>query len=328
MVKARLVATVVIGAAIVIGGVAGARRLHKLSPKDPIGRGAFRAEPSSPPCTADDESLCFIALGDTGKDTTQRTLVVEAMATSARIDAVSFFVLLGDNFYPTGVDAVDSPRFQEDFEDAFAASDFPVPFYVALGNHDHLGSAEAQVAYTAGSDRWSMPNRYYRVSKEAPDGSTVDIIVLDTVPIVKGDATSQIQLRWLGRILVESTADWRILIGHHPVESGGVHGGSAPLKRRLASLLREGEVDLYLSGHDHDLQVLRLPGHGLAVVSGSSTLARAAGKIESTLYSESAPGFTRVRVNRDHLCVSMITLEGLRYERHIHHREKTLGDIR
>jgi hypothetical protein len=47
-------------------------------------------------------------------------------------------LLMGDNFYTTGVESVSSPRFKHTFEDVFSQPIFrALPFYTILGNHDH-----------------------------------------------------------------------------------------------------------------------------------------------------------------------------------------------
>ena len=46
-------------------------------------------------------------------------------------------------------------------QDVFTADSLQTPWYVVCGNHDHYGNASAQVAYTALSKRWYMPDLYY-----------------------------------------------------------------------------------------------------------------------------------------------------------------------
>lgn len=46
-----------------------------------------------------------------------------------------------------------------------------------------------------------------------------------------------------------------IVAGHHPVFSAGVHGNTEYLESNLKPLLEENNVTVYLSGHDHNLQV-------------------------------------------------------------------------
>lgn len=50
-------------------------------------------------------------------------------------------------------------------------------------------------------------------------------------------------------------ADYLIVAGHHPVLSAGIHGSTLYLVSKLKPLLEENDVTVYLSGHDHNLQV-------------------------------------------------------------------------
>jgi tartrate-resistant acid phosphatase type 5 len=64
------------------------------------------------------------------------------------------------------------------------------------------------------------------------------------------------QLAELQRSLAISHADWKIVVGHHPPRSSGHHGDTVELIERLEPVLAAAGVQLYLSGHDHDLEHL------------------------------------------------------------------------
>jgi tartrate-resistant acid phosphatase type 5 len=56
---------------------------------------------------------------------------------------------------------------------------------------------------------------------------------------------------------------------HHPLFSNGKHRDNPKLIAQWDSLLRRYNVDLYISGHDHDLQHLEFKGHPTSfVISG------------------------------------------------------------
>ncbi len=70
------------------------------------------------------------------------------------------------------------------------------------------------------------------------------------------------------RALERSHATWKIVYGHHPIRSHGRYGDSEELALKLLPILR-GRADLYLAGHEHDLQILE-PEDGLHfVISGA-----------------------------------------------------------
>ena len=57
------------------------------------------------------------------------------------------------------------------------------------------------------------------------------------------------------------TTPFLIVMGHHLVYSDGPHGDHPILVRDRDPLFRKCKVDVYLAGHDHDLQHLEFEGH-------------------------------------------------------------------
>ncbi len=261
-----------------------------------------------PTVSKSEPQLSFFVVGDTGKDTTERAEVIEAMKRHAAWSNPDAGMLLGDNFYEHGVESVDDPRFDSDFELLLDAKSFDMPFYACLGNHDIRGDAEAQVQYTQRSRRWRMPGRYYKTTECAGE-STVDILVLDTNVLHEGSPVAQEQLDWIREELSASKADWKVVIGHHPAISGGQHEVSDRIKQTLSGLFAKFGVDLYLSGHDHDLQLLD-SGHGwMQVVSGAGSKLRSTSWIEETSFAAATPGFCWLLFDEKQLAISFYSSE-------------------
>nr|GEW75220.1 hypothetical protein [Tanacetum cinerariifolium] len=58
--------------------------------------------------------------------------------------------------------------------------------------------------------------------------------------------------------LKESTAQWKIVVGHHTIFTAGKHGNTQELVDKLLPILQANEVD-YMNGHDHCLQQISSP---------------------------------------------------------------------
>jgi len=97
-------------------------------------------------------------------------------------------------------------------------------------------------------------------------------------------------LDWLEAELRASRAAWKIVVGHHPLYSGGMHGGSPLLRATVEPLFARHGVAAYINGHDHDLQHIFAGGiHYLT--SGAGAQARPVAAIEGTRFAQSRLGF-------------------------------------
>ena len=262
--------------------------------------------------------ISFLAVGDWGnKNTTQRQ-IADAMAKIAERDNIRFVISTGDNSYREGVASTSDPLWKDVFEDVYTANALMCPWYPTLGNHDHKGNAMAQVAYSQVSPRWSMPGPFYWRGERLSDGSAAHFFFLDTTPIVHenrrkswlfpGD-DDDAQLQWLEQALAASNARWKIVVGHHPVFSGGHHGSTPELVRLIQPLLERHSVTAYINGHDHDLQHIVVNGiHYLT--SGAGSDPRPTGKISGTLFASSEPGFLRAILSPADMDIAFINASG------------------
>lgn len=257
--------------------------------------------------------LSFLVLGDWGRRGSEsQRAVATGMARAARRYDVDFVLSAGDNFYEHGVASVDDAHWHESFNAVYDDSVLRVPWYATLGNHDHEGDVRAQVARARTDVRWRLPDRYYSVNK-AVDGQThAQFVVLDTTPFAQLDATPPeeresygtaydptLQRYWLRHMLAPSRSAWRIVVGHHPVRSGGsFHGDTPALRNTIDPILRQYGVQAYVSGHEHDLQHLAEDGLHY-VVSGAGSETRPTDAGPHTRFSRSTLGFAAVTLHPD-----------------------------
>jgi len=171
--------------------------------------------------------------------------------------------------------------------------------------------AESQVEYSYRTDRssekWKMPAKYYHFTSDENDINPIlDVFALDTSAL-NGliDPTPKYEVysyaykegKWLDNAISNSTGEFKVAFGHHPYVSNGKHGnagmydqvpyiGPSTLIRKVTGKIFKdwfeehvcGKVDVYFSGHDHNMQGLPPVancGKTLFVVSGAGAKANA-----------------------------------------------------
>ena len=289
---------------------------------------ACRAQPVDPatthplppvairPLAEGEPALRFLAVGDTGTGGRGQRAVATAMADKAARDGCDFVLLLGDNFYPAGVDAADSPRFERDFEQVYVGESLGVPFFVTLGNHDHNGSIDAEIERTRLGTRWCMPGRHYSFAWPIGPETTAAFFTLDTTPIAEGSDEGATELAWLDLAISRSHADWNVVFGHHPVEEATDRGQVDRVRAALGPILRRHHVDLYLAGHDHSLQLIRSDAPDakpLVVIAGGGAGGDNSDGVDwsdRVDYAATGGGFAALRLTPTDLTVEFVRTDG------------------
>ena len=263
--------------------------------------------------TNTETKLSFLAVGDWGqRGSKPQKEVAAAMTQIANQRAPKFIISLGDNFYPDGVVSAADEHWQQSFESVYSAASLQVPWYPVLGNHDRKGVAMAQVAYSQLSSRWRMPSAYYWRNESLPDGTGIDFFFLDTNLIIAdhagihaifaGDKAND-QITWVDQALAASKAHWKIVIGHHPVYSGGPYGSTPELLAVLKPILDRHHVHAYLAGHEHNMQHLVVDGIHYLTCGAGATL-RPSGHTNYTVFSKECLGFLEASVTAHSLDIS------------------------
>ena len=279
--------------------------------------------PETPDAPPDEfPSVSLIAVGDTGLPwgfTPQlfegQLAVGRAMQSEHARAPVDAFVLLGDNFYPTGLHANELfPRIVENlarpycaFVDASdeladgldpACANIKEPrprFFAVLGNHD-LDSPDSERLQRHEISRfvlnWDMPGDAGSRIRELAGG-------LSLIFLRSGYPWGKAEVEQLSADLTTAKGPWRVIVGHRPPIAG-----HPQLSRMvaLASAQSERIVHAYLAGHVHVLAAI--PGVGpapaLTVIAGSGAQAHrqleTEYRIEDPDFIANKLGFMRIDV--------------------------------
>jgi len=240
-------------------------------------------------------SIHVLAFGDFGNGSEEQKRTAAAMRRAHREHPFDFGLTLGDNFYEKGMSGPSDPRWVSQWEDLYGP--LGIRFYPVLGNHDWKtpDSPAAEIIYSHQSPSWVMPALYYTFL-----AGPVQFFAIDT------EAVSAAELLWLRDELDRSTSRWKVVYGHHPIYSAGHHGDTPALVAKLLPVLR-GRADVYLCGHDHDLQQLREEGGvHFFVAGGGGAKTRATHADPRSLFAQASHGFAVLDADDSSLTVRFV----------------------
>ncbi|PHT28858.1 Purple acid phosphatase 17 [Capsicum baccatum] len=219
--------------------------------------------------TKGDGTLNFLVIGDWGRrGTYNQSHIAHQMAKVGEKLDIDFVLSTGDNFYDNGLTGIHDTNFVESFTNIYTAKSLQKKWYSVLGNHDYRGNVEAQLSpYLRKIDSRWICLRSFVVNAEI-----AEIFMVDTTPfeskyftdpkdhtydwrgVIPTNMYTASVLKELEKALSESTAKWKIVLGHHAIRSIGHHGDTQSLVDRLLPMLRAYDVDFYMNGHDHCLE--------------------------------------------------------------------------
>lgn len=176
----------------------------------------------------------ILAIGDFGVGGDKEKRMGTSMKRFALPREVDALATLGDNDYTESPSA-----FHRNWTESFGwAARRGLLVAGTLGNHD-FEVQEGRYEY----DELNMPrNRYRRKIGQ------VALFLLDS------NRVTSAQTRWLRRALRSSQARWKVVAFHHPPYTCGGHSGEESIVDRWVPLFQRFDVDLVLSGHDHNYQ--------------------------------------------------------------------------
>lgn len=254
-----------------------------------------------------ERSVRVLAFGDFGSGSrAQRELAADMLAYH-RERPFDVGLTVGDNFYPSGLSSPVHRRWRSQWEDLYTP--LGIEFYAILGNHDTRDrlSPFAQVLRTKRSASWRMPAPHYTFG-----AGPVQFFAVDTD---EGRLTEE-QLDWLAAELKKSGAAWKVVYGHHPLKSDGEHGDDRYTQQLYATLLpvlKAGGTDVYLAGHDHDMQYLKPEGGLHLFISGGGGKGhRPLRPASHRLWGRSSFGFTVLEAEGERLAVEFVGAGGKR----------------
>lgn len=219
-----------------------------------------------------------------------------------------FIISTGDNFYDYGLKSKTDPQWGTSFLNVYNTPRLAgIPWYSVLGNHDYgLGqvcpaatltdncySAAYQYTANAPDSRWNLAAGTWQLPAALTAGGKLNVIFTDTSPIIYPSPGTAGSTNFAGlasqnkvanaaaleAALQASTAQWNVVVGHHPIWSWGVHCNFNGKDQDCAAMQAAytdtntnlgntflSKTHLYLAGHEHDMQQIFKPA-----VAGDAT---------------------------------------------------------
>jgi len=234
----------------------------------------------------------------------------------------------------------DDTTFKQGFEDVYDSEDLMVPWLSVMGNHDYGGdgcfaNVRAQWDYTIKdllhNNRWKMPSPYYKHRVDFDDFSAeffmLDTNVEDSNSGRHGGICAQeiclethnmrtapredcvrwfremwgTEEKWLRQEMAASTAEWKIIVGHHKP-----HG---PIGYLYGSVVRDFGAQLMLGSHTHEMAFYSSwEGHAPLLVVGAGGGAQGAPGCGGADFCSSPTGygFADMEITKNQLQVTII----------------------
>ncbi len=207
------------------------------------------------------DDVAIYYLGDTGDYNYNVQSLIKIIEQEINKDDI--IILLGDNFYPSGITDINDILWKK-FENSF--KNISNPIYSLLGNHDYKQNPYAQIQYK--SNKWNMPNWYYSITKD-----NIDFIFLDTITLAPNESPNfnskfiekihkksikqlqKEQINWLENKLKQNN-NIKIVHGHYPIFTMGAYQKCTELSKILIPIFKKYNVQYYISGHEHNIQFL------------------------------------------------------------------------
>lgn len=273
-----------------------------------------------------DGQFTFMIANDLGRNGYyDQKPVAEMMGIVTRIADLEFVAALGDIHHFRGVESVEDPLWQTNYELIYKHPELMLPWYPLLGNHEYEGNTQAVVDYSKVSRRWDMPARYYSKTFKVTENTEVLLLWIDTPSLIdkyrnnpEEFADAQLQsieeeLEWIDSTLIVSNAKWKVVMGHHPIYAGTYKSPSEreDLQLRLQPVLAKNNVDIFVCGHLHNFQHLQIEGSKIDYfVNTSASQTRKVDPFEGQLFGSSDSGFTLCTVNDNELIIAFVNKEG------------------
>ena len=260
-----------------------------------------------------DKKFNFYVANDLGRNGYyDQKPIAELMGTMGEEIGPEFVLATGDVHHFEGVRSVNDPLWMTNYELIYSHPELMIDWFPIPGNHEYRGNTQAVLDYTHISRRWTMPARYYTQTFEEK-GATIRIVWIDTTPLIEKYRRKVINIpmpanrmstsNYPGWNLCFANAkeDWVIVAGHHPIYAYTPKEESERLdmQKRVDTILRKHKVDMYICGHIHNFQHIRVPGSDIDyVVNSSGSLARKVEPIEGTKFCSPEPGFSVCSIDK------------------------------
>lgn len=272
-----------------------------------------------------DDFFSFMIVSDLGRNGYYDQLpVAETMGEIANAADVEFIAALGDVHHFMGIQSVHDPLWLTNFELVYKHPELMIPWYPILGNHEYEGNTNAVIAYSDISRRWQMPDRYYQKMVLINDTVSALLLFIDTTPLIDKyhvsnehpDVHFQLvekQLKWIDKTLKESTAKWKIVMGHHPIFAGTTKTESErnDLQIKLLPILNSNNVNAYFNGHIHNFQHIKTSESEIHFfVNSSASQSRNVISLNETVFGSSSTGFILCSLDQSEMIISFVNKDG------------------